>query len=330
MEIIDSKQVFDEQFNIYLNKDKSNYLNKLLEFSMDNEPDLQDTIVSSVNSLQVSILEDVISSETEEDYETDIDDVRKEKVDDILYNINNYLMSLSPSDALMKIINNNHKLLISEAKRYTDDLFMEIYNKLEYLKSISDVEYKNYKVYKESLDEISKFLQYKEGFSLIYSPMNSEIVNADRTTPLTDVLECVESLTKEAQILNRFNSSARQYIATMLNKVYTLDDEDMTILNKNNAIANLCESILMNYSLLSIYSDQGSKVRISDLMLQTIMMEVNNGTVTKQDIIDSIENGSIRFTDNELKFIKESFIKKIFYNEDKETVEKQDLIKLVK
>lgn len=330
MEIIDSKQVFDEQFIIYLNNDKSNYLNKLLEFSMENEVDLQDTIVSSVNSLQTAILEDVISTETEEDYDTDIDDVRKEKIDDILYSINNYLMSLAPSDALMKIVNNNHKTLISEAKKYTEDLFIEIQNKLDYLKSISDIEYKNYKVYKESIDEISNFLQYKEGFSLIYTPMNSEVVNVDRKSPLTDVLECVENLTKEAQILNRFNSSARKYVSTMLNKVYTCDDEDMTVLNKNNAIANLCESILMNYSLLSIYSDQGSKVKISDLMLQTIMMEVNNGTVTKQDMIDSIENGSIRFTDDELKFVKDSFLKKIFYNEDKEVVEKQDLIKLVK
>ena len=92
MEIIDSKQVFDEQFIIYLNNDKSNYLNKLLEFSMENEVDLQDTIVSSVNSLQTAILEDVISTETEEDYDTDIDDVRKEKIDDILYSINNLVL----------------------------------------------------------------------------------------------------------------------------------------------------------------------------------------------------------------------------------------------
>ena len=330
MEIIDSKQVFDEQFNIYLNGDKSNYLNKLLEFSMENEVDLQDTIVSSVNLLQSAILEDVISTETEDDYDTDIDDVRKEKIDDILYAINNYLMTLSPSDALMRIINNNHKSLIAEAKKYIDDLFVEIHNKLDYLKSISDIEYSNYKIYKEAIDELTRFLQYREGFSLVYSPMTKEVVNVTRSTPLTEVLKSVEDLTKEAQILNKFNTGARKYISSVLNKVYTLDDEDMTILNKNNAIANLCESILMNYSLLSIYSDQGSKVKISDLMLQTIMMEVNNGTVTKQDILDSIENGSIRFTEDELKFIKDTFVKRIFYKEDKDIVEKQDLVKLVK
>jgi hypothetical protein len=73
MEVVEQRKLFDEEFNIYLNNDKSNYLNKLLEFTMEKEVDLQDPLVASVNSLQEAILESVISSETEDDYETDIE-----------------------------------------------------------------------------------------------------------------------------------------------------------------------------------------------------------------------------------------------------------------
>jgi hypothetical protein len=330
MEVVEQRKLFDEEFNIYLNNDKSNYLNKLLEFTMEKEVDLQDPLVASVNSLQEAILESVISSETEDDYETDIDDVRKEKVDNILYSINNYLMSLAPSEALMKILN-NPSTLIKESVKYTDDLFVEISNKVKYLKSISNIEYKNNKLYHEAIDAIERFLQYKEGFSLIYSVLNKDVINIDRTSPLTDVQDCVEELTREAKIINKFDPKVRSYVSTMLDKVNKLDDEDGTeILNRNNTVANILESILMNYTMLSLYSNKPESIRISDNMLKIIAMEVAKGNIDKNDIIETLEDGPIKFDEEELEFIKSRFINKIFYREDKTKIEKQDLIKLVK
>lgn len=330
MEVVEQRKLFDEEFNIYLNNDKSNYLNKLLEFTMEKEVDLQDPLVASVNSLQEAILESVISSETEDDYETDIDDVRKEKVDNILYSINNYLMSLAPSEALMKILNNPNTL-IKESVKYTDDLFVEISNKVKYLKSISNIEYKNNKLYHEAIDDIERFLQYKEGFSLIYSVLNKDVINIDRTSPLTDVQDCVEELISEEKIINKFDPKVRSYISTMLDKVNKLDDDDGTeILNRNNTVANILESILMNYTMLSLYSNKPESIRISDNMLKIIAMEVAKGNIDKKDIIETLEDGPIKFDEEELEFIKSRFINKIFYREDKTKIEKQDLIKLVK
>ena len=330
MEVVEQRKLFDEEFNIYLNNDKSNYLNKLLEFTMEKEVDLQDPLVASVNSLQEAILESVISSENEDDYETDIDDVRKEKVDNILYSINNYLMSLAPSEALMKILN-NPSTLIKESVKYTDDLFVEISNKVKYLKSISNIEYKNNKLYHEAIDAIERFLQYKEGFSLIYSVLNKDVINIDRTSPLTDVQDCVEELIKESKIINKFDPKVRSYISTMLDKANKLEEDDETeILNRNNTVANILESILMNYTMLSLYSNKPESIRISDNMLKIIAMEVAKGNIDKNDVIETLEDGPIKFDEEELEFIKLRFINKIFYREDKTKIEKQDLIKLVK
>ena len=330
MEVVEQRKLFDEEFNIYLNNDKSNYLNKLLEFTMEKEVDLQDPLVASVNSLQEAILESVISSENEDDYETDIDDVRKEKVDNILYSINNYLMSLAPSEALMKILN-NPSTLIKESVKYTDDLFVEISNKVKYLKSISNIEYKNNKLYHKNIDDIERFLQYKEGFSLIYSVLSKDVINIDRTSPLTDVQDCVEELIKESKIINKFDPKVRSYISTMLDKANKLEEDDETkILNRNNTVANILESILMNYTMLSLYSNKPESIRISDNMLKIIAMEVAKGNIDKNDVIETLEDGPIKFDEEELEFIKLRFINKIFYREDKTKIEKQDLIKLVK
>ena len=330
MEVVEQRKLFDEEFNIYLNNDKSNYLNKLLEFTMEKEVDLQDPLVASVNSLQEAILESVISSENEDDYETDIDDVRKEKVDNILYSINNYLMSLAPSEALMKILN-NPSTLIKESVKYTDDLFVDISNKVKYLKSISNIEYKNNKLYHEAIDDIERFLQYKEGFSLIYSVLSKDVINIDRTSPLTDVQDCVEELIKESKIINKFDPKVRSYISTMLDKANKLEEDDETeILNRNNTVANILESILMNYTMLSLYSNKPESIRISDNMLKIIAMEVAKGNIDKNDVIETLEDGPIKFDEEELEFIKSRFINKIFYREDKTKIEKQDLIKLVK
>jgi hypothetical protein len=239
-------------------------------------------------------------------------------------------MTIAPSDALMKILN-NPSTLIKESVKYTDDLFVEISNKVKYLKSISNIEYKNNKLYHEAIDAIERFLQYKEGFSLIYSVLNQDVINIDRTSPLTDVQDCVEELIRESKIINKFDPKVRSYVSTMLDKVNKLDDEDGTeILNRNNTVANILESILMNYTMLSLYSNKPESIRISDNMLKIIAMEVAKGNIDKNDIIETLEDGQIKFDEEELELIKSRFINKIFYREDKTKIEKQDLIKLVK
>jgi hypothetical protein len=82
--------------------------------------------------------------------------------------------------------------------------------------------------------------------------------------------------------------------------------------------------------MLSLYSNKPESIRISDNMLKIIAMEVAKGNIDKNDIIETLEDGPIKFDEEELEFIKSRFINKIFYREDKTKIEKQDLIKLVK
>ena len=65
-------------------------------------------------------------------------------------------------------------------------------------------------------------------------------------------------------------------------------------------------------------------------MLKSIMMEVDMGSITKDDIINTIENGPVSFIPEEIDYINRTFINRMFHNEEKNTVNKVDLLKLVK
>ena len=101
-------------------------------------------------------------------------------------------------------------------------------------------------------------------------------------------------------------------------------------MNKNNTNGNICETMLMNYVMLSLYSDKPDKIRITDRMLESILMEVDGGTITKEDVISMIETGPIQFSEEQLQFINNSFVRRMFYKEDKKCVDRTDLIRFVK
>ena len=330
MEIVDSRQVFDDIFNSYLNGDKNNYLNKLLEYTIRTEPDLVESILARIKDLQEELLNDVMDSETEEDYDFDIEDTRREKMEFILYCMNNYMASISPADAVSKFMNDNLKSLINESKLYTNKLISELANKMSYIKKTTEIESSNNVLYSNSLDSLSNYLTYRDGFSLVYSPMKTDIFNATKETPIQMIKEIVDAFLIETSIITKFDINARKYASTTLNKSFKQNDDNDEPMNMNNVAGNICESLLMNYSLLSIYSNEPEKIKISDQMLNSIMMEVENGTITKEDIIDFIENGTIKFSEEEITYIKDTFVKRIFYREDKKSIEKQDLLKLVK
>ena len=330
MEIVDSRQVFDDNFNSYLNGDKNNYLNKLLEYTICTEPDLEESILARIKDLQEELLNDVMDSETEEDYDFDIEDTRREKMEFILYCMNNYMASIFPADAVSKFMNDNLKSLINESKLYTNKLISELANKMSYIKKTTEIESSNNVLYSNSLDSLSNYLTYRDGFSLVYSPMKTDIFNATKETPIQMIKEIVDAFLIETSIITKFDINARKYASTTLNKSFKPNDDNDEPMNMNNVAGNICESLLMNYSLLSIYSNEPEKIKISDQMLNSIMMEVENGTITKEDIIDFIENGTIKFSEEEITYIKDTFVKRIFYREDKKSIEKQDLLKLVK
>lgn len=335
MEIVDSSQVFNEEFYTYIKKNYTNYLNKLLEFSIKKDEKMEETIAESVQSLQEAILENVISTETEEDYETDIDDVRKEKVESILYNINNYLISLTPSEAVKELVYGNHKTLITKADIYTNSMIKKISDKMSEIKTKTGVEYRNYRIYREALDNSCMFLGERCGFTLLYNTMSNEFNRMSADSPLFELNEYIDKLLIEANILSKFDEGPRSYASLLLDKALSPDEDEedvynVKVMNKSNAMANICDSLLMNYTLLSLFSNKPEKIKISNKMLQTIMFEVNNGTITKDDLESAIEEGPIKFTEEEKKYIRRYFVNRIFSEQDKVALNQADLIKLVK
>ena len=108
MEIIEREQVFNDNFRVYAKDDTSNYLGKLLDYAAEVE-DIEETLNERTEKFQNELLGYVLSKETEEDYESDIDEVRKTRVEDLLFNINNYLMSIKPYDGVKLFVEGKFK-----------------------------------------------------------------------------------------------------------------------------------------------------------------------------------------------------------------------------
>ena len=54
------------------------------------------------------------------------------------------------------------------------------------------------------------------------------------------------------------------------------------------------------------------------------------GSVTRDDLNETIVNGPIKFDVEEINYINRTFMKRLFHTEEKNRVEKADLLKLVK
>ena len=325
MEIIDSSEVFNTEFIKYIDDDKTNYLYKLLDFSS-KYGQIDSVIQNNIQELQKEIISYVLSRENVDDYEYGIDEGRKRSIEDILYNIDNYLMSLKPSDAISKFIGGNFKPLIEDANNYVKQFAKDINNRVSLIIKNNEIEIKNYRVYGKDLSSISQFLDNKGKYVLLYFTLKTNFFKLDNDTPLKDISNFVDELLIESKIISKFDNMSRNSISFKFDKVNkSLKFSDMVVVHDN-----ICEAMLINYSLLSIYSNNPEKLEITDNMLNSIMLEVENGTIDESDIKDAIDNGPIKFEPDELEYIHNYFIKGIFYNEDKKSIGKDDVLKLIR
>lgn len=325
MEIVEKKQVFNNGFITYLKKDYRDYLNKLLTYTSKQEKGIEYSISERIQEFGSSLLEYLISHETNEDYEEDIDETRKEKLEVMLYDIDNYLMSLEPFEAFQKFMNSNISSLITESQIYSNNLRKKIIDNIFTIQSVIPYESKENIALKNALDTLALHTEERFRDTFLYSTMNTDLIGIDGKTPLISFLNYSEDLLTEASIISKFNEKGRAYITGVLNKAQTNPASDRT----GKFVANLCDSILFNYVMLSLYSNTPEKLKITNKMLETILFEVQSGTIGKDDIISAIVDGPIKFTESDIDYINKYFVDKLF-NENKNSISNGDIIKLVK
>lgn len=325
MEIVEKKQVFNNGFITYLKKDYRDYLNKLLTYTSKQEKGIEYSISERIQEFGSGLLEYLISHETNEDYEEDIDETRKEKLEVMLYDIDNYLMSLEPFEAFQKFMNSNISSLITESQIYSNNLRKKIIDNIFTVQSVIPYEAKENIALKNALDTLALHTEERFRDTFLYSTMNTDLIVIDGKTPLINFLNYSEDLLNEASIISKFNEKGRAYITGVLNKAQTNPASDRT----GKFVANLCDSILFNYVMLSLYSNTPEKLKITNKMLETILFEVQSGTIGKDDIISAIVDGPIKFTESDIDYINKYFVDKLF-NENKNSISNGDIIKLVK
>lgn len=325
MEIIDSSEIFNTEFIKSIDDDKTNYLYKLLEFSS-KYGQIDSIIQNNIQEFQNEVVSYVLSHEDIDGYEYGIDEGRKRRIEDILYNIDNYLMSLKPSDAINKFIDGNFKPLIEDANNYFKQVTKDINNKIALIMKNNEIEINNYKIYGRDLRVISQFLENRSKNALLYFTLKTRFFKLEKDTPLEDISKFVDELLIESKIISKFDSLPRDYISFKFdkaNKSFKLSD--MAVMRDN-----ICEAMLINYCLLSIYSNNPEQLEITENMLNSIMLEVESSTIDESDFNNAIDNGSIKFDEDELEYIHRNFIKKIFDSEDKKSINRYDVLKIIK
>ena len=325
MEIVEKKQVFNNGFITYIKQDYKDYLNKLLSYTAKQEEGLEYGISERVKEFGSGLLEYLITHETNEDYEEDIDEVRKEKLEVMLYDIDNYLMSLEPFEAVQKFMNSNIGSLITEAQIYSNNLRKKIVDNILRVRETIPFESKENIAFTHALDTLALHIDERSRDTFLYLTMHTDLVGISEKTPLIDFYNYSDDLVNEANIISRFDEKARTYITGVLNKAQRHPETE----DPSNFVANICESVLFNYVMLSIYSNTPEKLKISKKMLGTLLVEVERGTITKEDIVSALTEGPVKFTESDMEYINKNFVDKLFHGE-KQNISKGDILKLVK
>ena len=325
MEIIERSQIFNDNFRKYIKGDTSDYLAKLLEFASE-EDNIESTLEERTKEFQQEVLGYVLSQETKDDFETDVDEVRKDRIEDLLYDVNNYLYSIEPYEAVKIFVEGNFKDLFIKSTIYCSSYRKSIIEKVQQIINNAKLEYEQNIVYKDALNLVLEHMVKRSNEIILYESMKKSMVHINKNTSLKEYEEYVDSLLLESAIIKKFDKNGRNHISSVINKTVQHPELGET----THYMANICESILTNYVLLDLYSCNPESLKVSDNMLKSIMMEVDMGSITKDDIINTIENGPVSFIPEEIDYINRTFINRMFHNEEKNTVNKVDLLKLVK
>lgn len=300
------KSIFDAEFkNYFESKREKHCINDLLNFSLKNEYIDESMLGSSMKEFKNSIAKYILRNENNSGVST-IEQNRKNSAKDIVYFVENYLLTLEPNEALSQLLNGDKDELITKSIEYYNNYKNNILNKLHSIKSITDLEYKNNERYSEQLDFLEFALDRKSDFEgLTYGPMiefGSETLTSESYLCIYE--EFVDYFLEEANIIDKFDLKARYHILKII-------DKNSRDIETTQILTNICHAILTNYVLLSIYSNNPEKLVVTSDNYNIIKNELYNGSLDEEEIVEYICNGPIKFNIDEIEYIKNSFMKTI-------------------
>lgn len=135
---------------------------------------------------------------------------------------------------------------------------------------------------------------------------------------LSDISRVLDCLELEDSIVYKFKKEDIVRMLRVLDKPLpeaTADfDKFEEAAMQDHGLQNICQSFLINYVYASIYKDDASDLRFSEALLKTVAFEAKLESYTKDDFIEVIKNGPIKFSEDEFKYINTFFINMFQFN----------------
>lgn len=302
MNVIAEKDIFNTNFkNSIGNRVNKSYINNLLHFALDNEYISEDIVESNIIEFQNEIAKYIRSTEDNKDVSS-IKDKRIKTSKDIMYAVENNLLTMEPYDSLSSLLGDKEKL-INDSVNYYSNKKKKLLDKIEKIKKLTFLEYQSNRRYSEQLELLKYFVNERITFTgLIYSPMIQGKVETLSNESYINLFEkYIDYFLKEANIISKFDEEARKYILRM----YTKNEGNVL---SDQILDNICYTILTNYVLLSVYSNNPEKLVVTKENFEILKKELLFGTIDEKELEGYILNGPIKFSKEELEYIKEAYI----------------------
>lgn len=287
--LITEEIVFNESFKLNCT------LNNLLEYALvknfiDNET------MCDIISYYNNCIKNYILSSFEFDEECDYNMELKEKANEIVSSINEYLISLkNPYKAFKYIKNNNPNFVIEKSLLYHEKLKIKIDEKLKKIESNSLFNYNlDLKMFVKSLKNRSII---KNSNISLYTLMGGKIFSEIES--LNELENILERVLLELQILNRFDK--KEVVEFLLS------------FNMEDVGKNITTTALYNYFFNLFYKDE-STILFSENMSKIVPRDILTGLFDEKDIIETFKKGNIEFSKEENEYIINNFVPEFISN----------------
>lgn len=290
--LISQEQAFNELYN------KPEYtLMDVLKFSVDN------------NFMDIETAENVKNNLIENAYnyamstldfcpEDDIEKKIKTKVGEVLnYVDQSFKDEKNPYKSLNELLNSDPEVYLDRTEKKYNELKADVKKQIgEILKDYSYI-LENSEELKDFINHLIKELDYQislttsDIFGSDYRLMKHQ--SDDRKRTISEIDNIFKIVKIELDIIKHFDK------AEVIHFLKSMSTEDIS--------KNVTEALLYNYIFNAYYKD-GSSIRFSNKMSSIIDHDVSLGFFTTEDALDIIENGEIKFSEEELEYIMENFI----------------------
>lgn len=304
MELITQEEIFNSNFNSYKNMDLS--FNSLLLYLKSNKYISDEDLKEIKSNFTLAITNYIYKIEEFDEYD-DVENILQNYTNNIVKYIDHNLKSFeNPYLACYYILNTDFTDIIKDSeKKYNNDRFILKEN----IKKLDDetISYrKKFMIFNITINTLINYSNTcysgNESNTVLYHLMNDEKITFNEfDLKLYDAIYFTNKLLKENSIIKKF------------------DKEDIKrVLSKLDIGDNIAKTLLCTYVFTSLYTDNPENLKISENTYNLIKREIDNNTIDLLDAKNSIENGIIEFSKEDLEYIKENFYP-IFESKNKQT-----------